>query len=64
MSVGCPCLSSSIEGTVESGARSETVETVRARPGRHVLEIGGGDDESMPVEDVGTGVGYFWVSFS
>lgn len=62
--MGCPCLSSSIEGTVESGARSESVETVRTKLGQPVLGIGGGDDESMPVEDVGTGVGYFWVCFS
>ena len=62
--MGCPCLSSSIEGTAESGARSESVETVLTRPGRHVLGMCGGDDESMPVEDVGTGVGYFRVSFS
>lgn len=59
MSVGCPCLSSSIEGTAESGARSESVETVLTRPRRDVLGFRGGDDESIPVEDVGTGVGYF-----
>ena len=51
--------SSSIEGTEASGARSDKVEAVRCRPGRRVLHKRGGEDENMPVDEVGTGVGYF-----
>jgi hypothetical protein len=45
-------------GTVESGARSESEDWVRCRPG---LGSGmrGGDEERIPVVDVGIGVGYF-----
>jgi len=50
--------SSPLEGTItvgrsDSGARSDSDDRVRCRPGRR-----GGDDGRMPVEDVGTGVGY------
>lgn len=57
MSVGSPCSDSSTEGTVDSGARSEKVDCVRAKPGRRVLSAFGGEDEDINVEEVGTGVG-------
>ncbi|KAL8728784.1 MAG: hypothetical protein Q9166_005162 [cf. Caloplaca sp. 2 TL-2023] len=51
-------------GTVESGARSESVESVLETPGRRV-EWGGGEDEGIAVDDVGmSGVGYFWCMLS
>jgi hypothetical protein len=46
-------------GRSESGARSESVDRVRWRAGRR-----GGEDGRMPVEDVGTGVGYDTCSSS
>ncbi len=47
-----------MEGTAESGARSETEDWVRCRPG---LSSGmrGGEEDRIPVVEVGTGVGYF-----
>ena len=58
MRVGSPCSDNSIVGTVAKGARSESAETVRVKPGR--LRVGGalgGDEDSTSVEEVGTGVG-------
>ena len=52
-------MSSSIEGTDARGVRSESVDVVRCSPSRRVLRARGGDEERMPVEDVGTGVGYW-----
>lgn len=52
-------MSSSIEGTDASGARCDRVDAVRSGPGQRVLDKRGGDDENIPVEEVGTGVGYF-----
>ena len=49
-------------GTVESGARSENVESVLERPGRRARGNCGGDEEITPVEDVGIGVGYLCFS--
>lgn len=46
-----------MEGTVDNGARSEKVESVRERTGRRVYGTFGGEEEGMIVEDVGTGVG-------
>lgn len=43
-------------GTEASGARSESDEKVRWRPGRRAAR--GGDEDMIPVDDVGTGVGY------
>lgn len=60
MSVGSPCLSSSMDGTATRGARSEKPENVLARPERRVTDSGGGGDDAMPVDDVGMGVGYFF----
>lgn len=48
---------SSIVGTSESGARSETVEWSLWKGGRPVLILGG-EEDSIAVEEVGTGVGY------
>ena len=62
MSNGSPVISSSIEGTEAKGARSERVDAVLCRPGRRVLGNRGGEDEKMPVDEVGTGVGYFAFS--
>lgn len=56
--MGSPCSESSIEGTVDNGARSETAEKVLVEPGRRVRIGGGGEEEGMSVEEVGTGVGY------
>lgn len=44
-------------GTVDNGARSETEDCVRCRPGLGNCTCGG-DEESIPVVDVGIGVGY------
>lgn len=57
MSVGSPCSDNSIVGTVDNGARSESVDCVRARPARRVYGALGGEDEGIKVEEVGTGVG-------
>jgi hypothetical protein len=48
---------SSREGTADSGVRSDTVDSVRTRSG---LEgwTRGGEEERIPVLDVGIGVGY------
>lgn len=59
MSIGPPCLSSSMDGTAARGARSEKAESVLARPWRRVLGSGRGGDDAIPVDDVGMGVGYF-----
>jgi hypothetical protein len=57
MSVGSPCSESSIDGTVDNGARSEKVDSVRERTGRRVYGTFGGEEEGIIVEEVGTGVG-------
>ena len=44
-------------GTDTSGGRTDCVEVVLCIIG--LLLICGGDDDMIPVEDVGTGVGYF-----
>jgi len=51
-----------IEGTLESGARSETEDCVLCRPGLALIR--GGEEERIPVVEVGTGVGYFWKAAS
>jgi hypothetical protein len=48
---------SSIEGTADRGALSERDDWVRMRPGLGRWTPGG-DEERMPVLEVGTGVGY------
>jgi hypothetical protein len=53
-----PLLGGLIEGTVESGARSETEDKVRCKRGL-LSWYGGGEEERIPVVDVGIGVGYF-----
>ena len=45
-------------GTVESGARSEREDWVRCKPSLGCATCGG-DEERIPVVDVGIGVGYF-----
>jgi hypothetical protein len=45
-----------IEGTAERGARSETEDCVRWRPG--LVWIRGGEEDRIPVVEVGIGVGY------
>lgn len=57
MSIGFPFSSRVMDGTVDNGARSETVDCVRWRRGRRVDNGRGGDEGNMPVEEVGTGVG-------
>jgi hypothetical protein len=52
-----------IVGTVESGARSEREDCVRCNPGLGRV-IRGGDEDRIPVVDVGIGVGYFWYAAS
>ena len=47
-----------IVGTVERGVRSEREDWVRCRPGLG-SGIRGGEEERIPVVDVGIGVGYF-----
>ena len=53
-----------IEGTAESGARSDTVDWVRLSTGLRATEAttGGGEDSRIPIEDDGTGVGYRFSS--
>lgn len=48
-------------GTVLSGARSDVVENVLFIGRRDCVRWGGGD-ERIPVEDVGTGVGYLCLA--
>jgi hypothetical protein len=50
-----------MEGTEANGARSDKADTVRGRVGRLARDFDG-DDESMCVEEVGTGVGYLVFS--
>jgi hypothetical protein len=50
-------------GTEESGARSDTEDWVRCRPGLPFCK-GGGEEDRIPVVDVGTGVGYFLYAAS
>jgi hypothetical protein len=57
MSSSSPDAGSIIVGTAESGARSESEDWVRSRPGLG-SGIRGGDEERIPVVDVGIGVGY------
>ena len=57
--IGSPCSSSSSEGTVESGIRSENDDSVLGLCGRRDC---GGDEEIMPVDDVRIGVGYLCIS--
>lgn len=47
-----------MDGTVESGARSEKVEVALEFCWRRVLGGSGGDEGTMPVDEVGMGVGY------
>ena len=61
--MGSPSLSNSMEGTVESGARSEKVEVALEFLEGRVLG-GAGDEGTTPVEDVGTGVGYISCPWS
>lgn len=56
--VASPLPSSSTDGTLQSGDRSETVDWVLWIRGRRADGSRGGDDEGIAVEDVGTGVGY------
>ena len=56
--MGSPCPESSIDGTVDSGARSERAEKFRWKPGRRVSCVRGGEEDGSRVEEVGTGVGY------
>jgi len=58
MSNSSPFAGSTTEGTAESGARSDTEDCVRCKHGLAGW-IRGGEDERMPVVDVGIGVGYF-----
>lgn len=64
MRTGSPFSLSSIQGTERRGFRSEAVESDRCIVGR-ALTRPGGEDDMMPVLDVGTGVGYlvkaFWL---
>jgi len=62
MRTGSPLSSSVMDGTAERGARSETVDCVRCVPGRRDDSSCGGEEGMIPVEDVGTGVGYFWLA--
>ncbi len=58
MSSSSPSAGRMIVGTVDSGVRSEREDWVRCMPGLSSA-IRGGDDERIPVVDVGIGVGYF-----
>lgn len=60
MRTGSPFSSSVMDGTVERGARSETADCVRCIGGRRNERACGGEEDMIPVEEVGTGVGYFW----
>lgn len=60
--MGSPPASSSIVGTVLSGTRSDAVENVLFMPGRRDCVRCGGEDERTPVDEVGTGVGYFCLA--
>ena len=61
MRTGSPLSSSVIDGTAARGARSETADCVRCIGGRRNECTGGGEEDIIPVEEVGTGVGYFWL---
>lgn len=51
-------------GTEASGVRSESVDWARDTPGRRVRAWRGGEEEMMPVDEVGTaGVGYLCCLF-
>jgi len=51
-----------IEGTADRGARSETEDCVLCRPGLALIRRG--EEDKIPVVEVGTGVGYFWKAAS
>ncbi len=57
MNVGPPCSESSTEGTVDKGARSEKVDSVRERPGQRAYGAFAGEEDGIKVDEVGTGVG-------
>jgi hypothetical protein len=52
-----PFSGSTTVGTADRGARSDTIDWVRCSPG--LWWTAGGDEERMPVVEVGIGVGYF-----
>jgi hypothetical protein len=58
MRSGSPFSGRAIERTAERGARSETEDCVLCNP--RLALIRGGEEEIIPVVDVGIGVGYFW----
>lgn len=60
MSSVSPFAFSTTDGTAESGARSDTEDWLRVRLPRGL----GGDEERIPVLDVGTGVGYLRWAFA
>ena len=60
--MGSPLVSSSTLGTVLSGARSDAVEKVLILPGRRDCVRCGGEEERIPVDEVGTGVGYLCLA--
>ena len=54
-----------MEGTADKGARSRVAEKDRGRDGREAATPGGGgEDDMMCVDEVGTGVGYSETSGS
>jgi hypothetical protein len=58
MKTSSPFSLSSTVGTADRGARSETADWARVKPGRWTR---GGEDERIPVLEVGTGVGYLCI---
>lgn len=49
-----------MDGTATRGARSVIPDGVPPRVGRRVIDSDEGDDDTIPVDDVGMGVGYFF----
>lgn len=63
--MGSPLSNNIIAGTADKGARSRAAEKDRGMAGREAATPGGGGEEDMIwVDEVGTGVGYVETSGS
>lgn len=62
--MGSPLSNNIIAGTADKGARSRAAEKDRGREGREAATPGGGEEDIIWVDEVGTGVGYVETSGS
>lgn len=62
--MGSPFSDNIIAGTADKGARSRAAEKDRGREGREAATPGGGEEDMIWVDEVGTGVGYVETSGS